>query len=317
MIVLLPHSLLANQMYQYAIAKSLSLDKNEELKVIIPKRLHKTKDSDKSLGSNLWTAFSNIIESGELIDPSEADNYIKTTNKVVSESYLSYDNYLSMESNSFYQCIFLWHPDDFVHNIDKIRNCFSLPNELRVATQEKINNIKSIYGNRPIVAVHFRVGWDYFREGRVLSYDFWKSAAEQAICDFEEKPIFALLYDEKNRYIDRFQKEYESIIVRDSLFKDFLFMEMSDGLIVGNSTFGTWGGILNEKDGFKGYRPSIYPIDRGRCDTNTSFPSKWKIIIARSNKLSRLFGFFYQNMYQLPIRHISHIAKKIIRYRNY
>lgn len=317
MIVLLPHSLLANQMYQYAVAKSLSIDKNEELKIIIPKRIHKAKDSDNKLGSNLWTAFENIKKSGELVEDNEVDTYLSSATSIITDNGISYESCIKNDKNTFYKGCFLWHPDDFMHNLSEIRRCFSLPEEIKKGSQNKILAIKEKYNNRPIIATHFRVGWDYFREGRVLSYEYWDKAATQALKDYSAPPVFALLYDEKNSYIKRFERKYDTVDVRDSLFRDLTFISLADGLIVGNSTFGTWGGILNEKEGFKGYRPSIYPIDRGRCDTNTSFPSEWKTIIAKSNKYSRLFGFFYQNIYQLPIRHISHIAKKIIRYRNY
>lgn len=232
-------SQLGNQMFQYAIAKTLCCRKGYDFKYIRrPLSIGSVScpnDSDKKYGWYFADIFD-IPESERLNCPYEFKHIYNddTRNKNILYEDIQDDTFLQE---------FCWSPQEFFENISNVRRWFDFPADIKSRVNKRLSEIKALYPDRMLVAVHFRVGNDFYNLGWILNFSYWKDAANYFLdkCS-DSNPLFLIVYDKKMKYIEQFMELFESIDVRESLLEDMYIMTQCKGVIIDNSSFAIWGG---------------------------------------------------------------------------
>lgn len=289
MIVAQPTNNLANQMFTYASVKSIALDKNCEFKYLHKYATYaerRNSSIDKNYGQDFDTIFS--IPEEERIYELPAGINIINEKSAEGRIYRAYQKEIQgIQDNTLVNGL-LVSPCYFEHRLDEVRKWFEFPVEVELRSNDRIRELRSRYPDHKIVAVHFRVGNDYRDGGYLLTYSYWKSAAQFVIKQCENKVIFLLFYDKRMHYIDKFNAEFPCEIVRGSLVEDLCLMSKCDGNILSNSTFSIWGALLNKKTEIV-TRPSIYPIHSGKVQED-SFLTGWLEMGAKRDFVSGILG---------------------------
>lgn len=245
---------LGNQMFEYAVVKTIAQKKGYNFAFYIEPILEKyINDSDKKHGKNINDLFV-LEEKGKEKLP-DGYNYFnesiyrKDSNFFFQESYAVEDDTIMdglFESLQY-----------FNNDFRDLRKWFVFHQDTEVDAKIKIDNIRKRYHNRVIVSVHFRVGDDFMRMGLTMNKKYWYEAAESAVKQYGN-PIFVCFYDKKNFIVENFLKHFECIDCRGSLIEDMCMISMCDAHIICNSTFSIISALLDKKKG-KVFCPQKYP----------------------------------------------------------
>lgn len=284
---------LGNQMFAYASVKTIAEHKGYSFGFI---RAHNDRinDSDKQYGNEIHTIFPNISDEFLNTLPSSVTHtYIENINSNTKTFYS--DSALSICDNTYMKGHFISYRY-FNNNMEKVRQWFTFTEEIRFRCLEKLNEVKHRYPDKTLIAIHFRIGEDYLRQGFLLDSSYWFQAAEHMVKKYGKGNILFLpFYDfrsEKGGIINRFLQKYPCEIIRGSLVEDMCCLTMIRDLIVCNSSFSIMAGILNDSQEKTVVRPSVYPAGSMYQPTDC-FPDEWTVIEA---KRSRYSYAYYQYM---------------------
>ncbi len=145
--------------------------------------------------------------------------------------------------------------------LDEIRDYFVFPGEDEMGLKEMSQRIKESMS----VSVHVRRG-DYLSpiyQGKFINLDmeYYKKAAELIRAEYPEA-VFFVFSDDKDYINKSFDWLDNKVVVsgntgKDS-YKDMYLMSICRHNIIANSTFSTWGALLNKNEGRKVIYPKAY-----------------------------------------------------------
>lgn len=308
MIVAQPTNNLANQMFTYASVKSIALDKNCEFKYLHKYATYaerRNSSIDKNYGQDFDTIFN--IPTVERIDQLPAAINVISENPGEGKIYQTYQKkFQEIQDNTLVDGL-LVSPYYFVHRLEEVRKWFEFPEDISFQTGEKIRELRNRYPKHKIVSVHFRVGNDYRDAGYLLTYSYWKKAAEFTLNHNLNETVFLVFYDKWTNYLDKFVSKFPCEIIHGSLAEDLCLMSKCDGNILSNSTFSIWGVLLNKKAELV-IRPSIYPIHSNKIQED-SFLFEWIEMDAKRDFISGILGGVF-HCYGIKRRIINFMHEK-------
>nr|WP_296959510.1 alpha-1,2-fucosyltransferase [uncultured Mediterraneibacter sp.] len=295
-------SLLANQMFAYASVKSIAKDKGFEFKYI-----HEHCSASESSYSSVDKKYGRDFDTIFNIPKEEELKVINTTEFTEHEEFeyiKKYDSFYykeaeEIEDNTYMKGHFIC-PKYFYHRIDEVRKWFQFPKEIDEKSENIINNIRKKNPNATVVSVHFRVGENYLLLGFLMAADYWTNAAKRMINKYG-KVKFIVFCDKKNKTVDKFIKQFDSVLVRGSLVEDMCCMTKCDAQIIANSTFSMMGALLNPKKNLYVIRPSHY-FTGPWSEQKNCFLDEWDIVeskrdvrgfIASALKIGSIRNRFY------------------------
>ena len=253
---------LGNQMFQYAIGRSLANKLNTELKLDISGfdtyELHKYQLSQFNIVENFATE-------------SEINNFKKRRNKFVillnKLSLLNYKNKIYSEKRIFYfdpdvfkqkGNIYLsgyWQTSKYFENISTIiRNDFSVKSDSKGQNRDMLLDITESNS----VAIHIRRG-DYVSDPKtsnvynICSLDYYEKCIELINKKIDSPKFFIFSDDPKwvkdNLKIPDNLKVFVSHNTPDEAHEDLRLMKNCKHFIIANSTFSWWGAWLSNNPG--------------------------------------------------------------------
>lgn len=274
---------LGNQMFTYASLKTIAQDRGEAF-YFIREHNDRINDSDKRYGNEIHTMFPKI--QGEFLQklpeevthtyqepplPKRTTNYQEAALQVPKDT-LMLGHYISYRY--------------FAHRLREVRDWFAFPEDVEAEVQKELEQLHGTYANRPLVAVHFRVGEDYMRQGFRLKDSYWMHAAAYVMRQTAEKPVFLVFYDRKAKIVEKFTNTYECVVCRGSLLHDLCMMSKCEKQIISNSSFSIMSAVLNKKEEAEIIRPSVYPVGQ-YMQPQDCFADHWTVVEAKQSVLSK------------------------------
>lgn len=277
---------LGNQMFTYASVKTIAQDRQEAF-AFIREYNARINDEDPQYGNEIYTIFPAIRE--ELItqlpdsiqhtyeEPplkTRTDNFQKSALEVPPDT-LMIGHYISYRY--------------FCHNLNQVHKWFSFPEDIEQSARMELENLQKKHPGSPLIAVHFRLGEDYVRQGFRITDDYWKKAAVYFTEHTDSSPVFLLFYDKRKKgdIIQYFQEHYTCEICRGTLVHDLCMMSLCRRQIICNSSFSIMSAVLNKNPGKEVLRPSVYPVGKLFYPSDC-FDEEWTVIPARQSRVARL-----------------------------
>ena len=272
---------LGNQMFAYASVKTIAMQKGYEFRFV---RTENTRinDNDSRYGCEVYTIFPQTRHEFLPSLPSAVDKIWRETitpgsTRVFSKDALKVSDNTYMKGH-FISCLY------FKDHLSEVRQWFAFSEDLLSSCHEKIRHIQETHPGKRLVAVHFRVGDDYLKQGFLLQSSYWFRAAEYILQKYgRDQVIFLPFYDyrpKSGRVVNRFMKKYPCQDMRGSLVEDMCSMSLLSDLIICNSSFSAMAGLLNSVPNVQVLRPSVYPSGTS-CQPTDCFPEEWTVISAR------------------------------------
>lgn len=284
---------LGNQMFAYASVKTIAERKGYSFGFI---RAHNNRinDTDKQYGNEIHTIFPHVQD--DFLEKLPDDIKYTFTENVSPDSETFYsERALEVQDQTYMKGHFISYRY-FSDNMEHVRHWFTFSDEIMSRCQKKLELIQKKHPGKKLIAIHFRVGEDYLRQGFLLNGSYWHHAAEYMIQKYgKEHVIFVPFYDSlkgSGKIAKQFIEKYPCEIIRGSLVEDMCCMTLFQNLVVCNSSFSIMAGILNPLPDKIVLRPSVYPAEN-RYQPTDCFPDDWIVFPAKRSILS---GCNYQWM---------------------
>ncbi len=279
---------LGNQLFQYAVARAVSLEKGYELKI---------PDFEGVVWHNQICLLNNFNINCENLT---LNDYYKITNRYIETNHSRFykDVFDVPDNTDLYG--FFQNYQYFSKFEKEIRSDFELSDSLKEHAEKYIKNLKE--KNEEIVSLHFRRGdnidgtsseySDYYGKGDKLSKDsLFGQYFFKALENFKDKKYKFLVFSGGSRKgINHNQGDVEWC--KNNLNDDrFMFSEgnsdMEDFAIMKNcdhnltthmTSFGWWAAFLNENPNKIVVAPKNYTVpDDGRVEYGF-YPKTWRIV---------------------------------------
>jgi len=298
---------LGNQMFAYASVKTIAQNMGEEFYFVREHNSH-INDNDPKYGNELQTIFPNVKEEYLEEVPPQIKNYYREVPRKKRKT-IFHSSALQVPKDTLMIGHYISY-QYFSNNLKNVRLWFQFPEEIETMVQAELSALRQKYPRRPLVAVHFRVGDDYVRQGFRIRDRYWFDAANEILSQ-NENPVFLLFYDsrpKKGGVVNRFIEKYDCEICRGSLIHDLCMMSKCEKQIICNSSFSIMSAILNCNSEKEIFRPSVYPVGLVNSPTDCFAPS-WRIIQAHQSTLSR-FHCILMHIKGKILRVLSHKNKE-------
>ncbi len=257
MIIVKIHGGLGNQMFQYAIVKSLAKKNNDTFKLDIS---FYPKQNLRNYELNLFNIKENIASKQECIELAGNENFIfKIKSKVGLKtkkplSYFSekehfvFDNNLWNKKNDIYLDGY-WQNENYFKDIkEELFRDFILREDISIEAKKHLSKIK----NSQSVSLHIRRG-DYVQNAHTNSVhgtcnlEYYKKAVEYIENNVLEA-IFYIFSDDIKWCKENFDFLKNKVFVDDTqkAVEDLELMKNCKHNIIANSTFSWWGAWLNQ-----------------------------------------------------------------------
>jgi len=286
---------MGNQMFQYAMGRSLALKHNVELKLDISAfdsyKLHPYRLNNFNIVENIAT--ENEVKQFTRWKIEVRDNFKKYYNvldrtanliypyykwKYVKERDYTFDpNILTIKDNAYLDGY--WGSEKYFKEIEPaIKREFTVkgePNSSNARIAEEIQNTES-------VSIHFRRG-DYVTDPitnkihGTCSPDYYKKAVDD-ICKYTSAPHFFIFSNDPEWVKNNFSIQYPVTLVTvnssDKPQWDLYLMSLCKHHIIANSTFSWWGAWLSTNTDKRIYTPKRwYNVDY--INQKDTFPDSW------------------------------------------
>jgi len=246
---------LGNQMFQYALARSLEKKTNLEVKIDINGfETYKTQNYslDKLNIKNNMFATKEEVEKlcSRNIIQSLYNNFFSKDNKIFKESTFDYSgDVFNVGDNTYIEGY--WQSEKYFKDIENIiRDEFLFKKLIRTKNLELANKIKKTNS----ISLHIRRG-DYINNsqaykihGGICTLDYYKRAVS-FIADKTKEPHFYVYSDDIMWAKENLELKYPTIFVDwntgEDSYRDMQLMSLCDHNIIANSTFSWWGAWLN------------------------------------------------------------------------
>ena len=196
----------------------------------------------------------------------------------------------------------------FESSIDEVRHFFTLSNQIQTEADNYLRSLQLATTDRYAV-FHYRGGDDYITRNSLLDETY---ALEPLIQFAKDYPGATLIIccDRKPTVISTLRRFFDKVIISNQrALIDLAIMRTASVLVLSNSTFGIWGGVLN--NGGKVFCPDLYPISSTEAVDSTIYPKKFLKLASKRRKGSR----YAVKMAQLRIlmRRVLHEVKVLNR----
>jgi len=277
---------LGNQMFQYAMGRSLSIRNNTELKLDISSfedfyKLHKF-GLDKF---NIQAKIATKEEIDEYIYPKGMKRIIRSIDRckpyykrqLVAEQAFPFDqNIFEINHDTYIKGY--WASEKYFKSLeDIIRSDLSVkdtPDYENASLAEEIKNVES-------VSIHIRRG-DYISDPQtnkihgLCSLDYYYSAIEDIIKKVKD-PYFFVFSNDPKWVKENFSISYPLKLVTingpEKNYEDIRLMSLCKHHIIANSTFSWWGAWLSTNEDKQIYSPKKwYNVD---YDIKDLLPDSW------------------------------------------
>lgn len=277
---------LGNQMFQYALGRSLSIINNIEFKIDISSfeedyKLHKYGLDKFKIVEQIATrqeinesknpkGINKLINNADFLKPYYRRRWVK------EQSFPFDQNILKIDQNAYIEGH--WASEKYFKSVDKIIRtdlCIKeKPDEENASIAKEITNSES-------VSIHIRRG-DYIDNPQTnkihgtCSLDYYHLAIEDIAKKVKNPHFFVFSNDyewvKKNLTIP-YPMRLVSINGADKNYEDIRLMSLCKHHIIANSTFSWWGAWLSENENKQIYSPKIwYNIDYNIKDL---LPDSW------------------------------------------
>lgn len=247
---------LGNQMFQYAIAKSIAKKNKDEFKLDNSMYFNKNNLTPRNYELDCFNIEQNIAVNEEIIKFAGKENFLfRLKRKLGLSAKRSSSYYGEKERTVFDRNVFtydkniylegFWQNEAYFKDIrDELLKDFTLKNSVSYEAQKYLNNMQ----NCTSVSLHVRRG-DYlhFPEIGVLDMDYYKSAIE-FITKKVSNPYFFILSDDIKWCEENFKFVTNKVFVTDTktAIEDLEVMKNCKHNITANSSFSWWGAWLND-----------------------------------------------------------------------
>lgn len=280
---------LGNQMFQYATALSLALDKNAQLDVdsswFILQKATTKRDYELSIfniGINLDKDHS---ENGfrSIIERVRKKLFLKPESHQLSVVHEPYFNYWSDINNGIlpFKLIGYWQSEKyFAHNKDRILDVFSFP---EITEEQNLTYAHSISTTTNSVSLHVRRG-DYVSDSNTNAYhgccsiEYYKSAIKILNSKFQNIHYF-IFSDDPSWVKETFKLDNMTIITGNEgaqSYRDMQLMSLCKHHIIANSSFSWWGAWLGNDEGTT-IAPEKWFLDPS-VNTKDIYAKSWLVI---------------------------------------
>ncbi|WP_081713161.1 MULTISPECIES: alpha-1,2-fucosyltransferase [unclassified Labrenzia] len=255
---------LGNQMFQYALGRSLSEISGKNLKLDIS--AYQTYKTHNFLLDKLNTQYE-IVAQKEVEQIFGAKKRISlpfissSKVKIIKETELSFNpNIMNVKKDAYF--IGYWQSEKYFKNVrSKILEEFQPNEKISRKRTEILNEIKS---SRSPISVHIRRG-DYVSNIKANNIhgtcepEWYKSAAN-IIKNYFENVTYFVFSDDPDWVKRNIRFDQKTILVEPDVdgkdYEDLYMMSACDGHIIANSTFSWWGAWLNSKSNKRVIAPS-------------------------------------------------------------
>ncbi len=231
---------LGNQMFQYAIGRTLALKNKTDL------RLDLSYYPGQSLRSYALEAFAIKAKAATLLDRL----YVRFWGTRTTEETLAFDPGVLGLAGTIYLDGYWQTEKYFIENRERLLEVFSLKKQFSPAAQEVLRDIES---GKPSISVHVRRG-DYVSNEKINSVhgtpdtSYYDRAAALAAQKCSGLPRFFIFSDDPNWCKDNMELPGETSIgsrpgISDA--EELLLMSRCSHHIIANSSFSWWGAWLN------------------------------------------------------------------------
>jgi hypothetical protein len=272
---------LGNQMFQYAIAKSIAEKNNNEFKLDLS--FYSSQDL-RQYELNRFFIKGGVATSAECarLRGNEGLVYkVKTRLGFKIQRPKSYVFESELYATKFQKCIFdsigsiyldgFWQNEKYFKNIrDKILQDFTLRDSISRDAKKYLESIRAFQS----VSLHVRRG-DYIQNPHansmhgVCSIEYYKAAIRH-IYERVESPVFYIFSDDINWCKENFDFLDCKIFIDKSLdgVEDLYLMQACDNNIIANSSFSWWGAWLNTNRSKCVVAPKIWFSNDKRSECN-------------------------------------------------
>lgn len=277
---------LGNQMFQYAIAKSIAKKRNDEFKLDIS---FYPKQTLRKYELNQFNIEENIANNDEITRLAGNENtWFKVKRKLGfnpkrPKSYFSEKEttFFDGEVYSYEDNIYLdgyWQNEEYFKDIrDEILKDFTLKGDIAKEAKRYLSDIQ----NSQSVSLHVRRG-DYVQNAHTNSVhgtcdlEYYQKAIKH-IEQNVENPNFYIFSDDIAWCKENFEFLENKVFVDDtkSAFDDLELMKNCKHNIIANSTFSWWGAWLNESENKIVVAPKVWWASRE--DKNLALEEWFKI----------------------------------------
>ncbi|MCG2694793.1 alpha-1,2-fucosyltransferase [Candidatus Parcubacteria bacterium] len=278
---------LGNQLFQYALARNLTISKNKKVKFDLS-----WFDTYKDRRTYKLNYFNTIAEIATKKEVARLKKYERKSGhfSFFHNYFIADDSIFIKQKNagSFEPKIFnidksvylfgVWHSEKYFENIkDNIRKEITLKKELGEIlkkTEEKMQNSKS-------VSLHIRRG-DYITDQKavkilgVLPLNYYHKAIK-IISSKIQGPIFFIFSDDIDWVKENLKINFPTIFVSNNNTKDYeelILMSKCKHNIIANSSFSWWGAWLNQNPNKIVIAPKNWFRDKS-INTKDLAPEKW------------------------------------------
>ena len=247
---------LGNQMFQYALGKAISLDKNTELLLHI-KDTHNNQHNGFQL-KHVFNLQNKIAKQADIkkvlgfranpwiMRRMRSRNWLRG-NRYFCELYYHYtDAVFNVSDNAFIQGY--WQSEKyFIKYKDKILRDYSFNKNISQINKDIIKKIKA----HTSVSIHVRRG-DYLSANAhkvhgVMNVDYYDRAI--SLLNMQEKHILYMIFSDDFGWVEAcllsLLKDNEYIMVThnngEQSYNDMMLMSLCDHNIIANSSFSWWG----------------------------------------------------------------------------
>ncbi len=285
---------LGNQLFQYAAARALAWEKNEQLKLDL--YTYGTKSQSRSFGLDRFLIDGETASREEIHQFTGSNFLTRFINK--QENYLRCPRVLAQPHYHFYEDFFsvptpiylsgYWQSEKYFKEFEQqLRSQLVLKNNL---SESSLKWKQKMQAGRS-VAVHVRRG-DYSSKSNynsffgTLSFDYYERAVKEMKAKIDD-PTFFVFSDDIDwcKQNLKFLPEAEFVAHDTAVHasEDLILISLCEHQIIANSTFSWWGAWLNANK-----------------DKIVIAPSKWFQITYNKNPLPTYAARFYNTKDLFP-----------------
>jgi hypothetical protein len=260
---------LGNQMFQYAMARSLAIEKKKKIVLDISRfdnyKLHKYSLQHFNIKAKFYK---------------EPNRYLKKIQNFLfkkatyTEINFGFDNRVfKLRGDYIFLDGYFQSEKYFSKYKDEIRRDFEIKSKLKFETQDIINYINTVNS----VSLHIRRG-DYVNNPKhYIDTESYYQKAVEIIESKVKNPVFFIFSDDMDWVKSNLSLKYETVFVdfNDALsnFEDLKLMSTCQHNIITNSSFSWWGAWLNKNEN----KIVIAPKKWFNDDTNSNdiIPDSW------------------------------------------
>ncbi len=261
---------LGNQMFQYAAARALSLDKNTKLELNVAAFQEYTLHA---YGLNHFALPQNTYKK-----PSRVQRKIMQlfkNKKVYVEKEFTYNpSFFKLKGNPIFLEGYFQCEQYFIKYESEIRADFEITTPLKSKTLETITKMQSVNS----VALHFRRGDYLLHEMHNTEKENYYKDAMKMIEDKIDTPVYFLFSDDmdwvKENITSNFETHYIDFNDAATNYEDLKLMASCKHNIIANSSFSWWGAWLNKHPNKIVIAPKIWFNDT-TFDYKDVVPKSW------------------------------------------